>query len=80
MSTSLPTISRGCGRVSGFSPGIALARIAVRTAPGQKTFELQLTSPEERLAVELFSRKYRIEPKAFIQHLKGSELGSYKLI
>jgi DNA polymerase-3 subunit alpha len=62
------------------SEAIDRLEMALQACPGQKKFELQLTSPEERLAVELFSRKYRIEPKAFIQHLKGSELGSFKLI
>jgi DNA polymerase-3 subunit alpha len=49
-------------------------------SPGQKKLELMLCEPNERLAVEMFSRKYRIDPKLFIQKVKEKELGQYKLI
>ncbi len=53
---------------------------AAQESPGQKKLELMLCEPNERLAVEMFSRKYRIDPKTFIQKVKEKELGQYKLI
>ncbi|PSR52165.1 DNA polymerase III subunit alpha [Adhaeribacter arboris] len=53
---------------------------AAQESPGQKKLELVLCEPNERLAVEMFSRKYRIDPKLFIQKVKERELGQYKLI
>ncbi|QMU27649.1 DNA polymerase III subunit alpha [Adhaeribacter radiodurans] len=53
---------------------------AAQESPGQKKLELVLCEPNERLTVEMFSRKYRIDPKTFILKVKEKELGVCKLL
>jgi len=53
---------------------------AAQAAPGPKKLELMLNDPTERLYIEMFSRKYRIDPKTFIQKVKESEIGTCKLL
>ncbi|WP_317195364.1 DNA polymerase III subunit alpha [Rufibacter roseolus] len=53
---------------------------AAINSPGQKKLELVLTEPGERLSVELFSRRYRIDPKAFLNNVKDLEVATCQLI
>ncbi|MGV3587275.1 MAG: OB-fold nucleic acid binding domain-containing protein, partial [Adhaeribacter sp.] len=53
---------------------------AAQTSPGGKKFELMLTDPNERISIEMFSRKYRIDPKTFIQKIKENNIGTCKLL
>jgi DNA polymerase III subunit alpha len=53
---------------------------AALAAPGGKKLELMLIDNSERLSIEMFSRKYRIDPKAFIQLVKEKSIGTCKLL
>jgi DNA polymerase-3 subunit alpha len=53
---------------------------AAQAAPGGKKLELMLIDHSERLSIEMFSRKYRIDPKAFIQLVKEKSIGTCKLL
>jgi DNA polymerase-3 subunit alpha len=53
---------------------------AAQAAPGGKKLELMLIDNTERLSVEMFSRKYRIDPKPFIQLVKEKSIGTCKLL
>ncbi|NEM99421.1 DNA polymerase III subunit alpha [Pontibacter burrus] len=64
-----------------FTPNIADAlEEAIVASPGQKRLELTLMVPEERLALPTYSRKYRIDPKVFLESIKELGLGECKLI
>ncbi|HEY4650557.1 MAG TPA: OB-fold nucleic acid binding domain-containing protein, partial [Pontibacter sp.] len=63
------------------TPNIADAlEEAIVASPGQKRLELTLMVPEERLALPTYSRKYRIDPKVFLESIKELGLGECKLI
>ncbi|WP_026461936.1 DNA polymerase III subunit alpha [Adhaeribacter aquaticus] len=53
---------------------------AASSSPGGKKLELMLIDTTERLAIEMFSRKYRIDPKTFIQKVKENSIGTCKLL
>ncbi|MFT2008928.1 DNA polymerase III subunit alpha [Pontibacter sp. 13R65] len=53
---------------------------AIVTSPGQKRLEITLHMPEEKLALPTYSRKYRIDPKLFLEQIKELGLGECKLI
>jgi DNA polymerase-3 subunit alpha len=53
---------------------------AAQAAPGGKKLELMLIDNTERLSIEMFSRKYRIDPKPFIQLVKEKSIGTCKLL
>ena len=53
---------------------------AAQAAPGGKKLELMLIDNSERLSIEMFSRKYRIDPKPFIQLVKEKSIGTCKLL
>ena len=53
---------------------------AAQASPGGKKLELMLNDPTERLSIEMFSRKYRIDPKTFIQKVKENNIGACKLL
>jgi len=53
---------------------------AAQPSPGGKKLELMLTDPNERISIEMFSRKYRIDPKTFIQKIKENNIGTCKLL
>ena len=64
-----------------FSPVLAEAlEGAIVASPGQKRLEITLHVPEEKLALPMYSRKYRIEPKAFLASIKDMGLGECRLI
>ncbi|CAN5764686.1 hypothetical protein BH24BAC1_BH24BAC1_33340 [soil metagenome] len=47
---------------------------------GQKKLELYLYEPTENITMEMFLRRYRVDPKVFIEKVKGMELGTCKLL
>ena len=47
---------------------------AIQAAPGKKRLEIQFAEPHEHLAVDMFSRKFQIEPKAFIERMSEMDL------
>ena len=53
---------------------------AAQAAPGGKKLELMLIDNSERLSIEMFSPKYRIDPKPFIQLVKEKSIGTCKLL
>ena len=53
---------------------------AIVASPGQKRLEITLHVPEEKLALPMYSRKYRIDPKQFLATIKGMGVGECKLI
>jgi DNA polymerase-3 subunit alpha len=53
---------------------------AALAAPGGKKLELMLIDNTERLSIEMFSRKYRIDPKPFIQLVREKSIGTCKLL
>ncbi|WP_187261696.1 DNA polymerase III subunit alpha [Pontibacter beigongshangensis] len=53
---------------------------AIVTSPGQKRLEITLHMPDEKLALSTYSRKYRIDPKLFLEQIKELGLGECKLI
>ncbi|MBF9253420.1 DNA polymerase III subunit alpha [Pontibacter sp. 172403-2] len=53
---------------------------AIIASPGQKRLEITLHVPEEKLALPMYSRKYRIDPKPFLASIKEMGLGECKLI
>ncbi|WP_018477035.1 DNA polymerase III subunit alpha [Pontibacter roseus] len=64
-----------------FTPNLAESlENAIMTSPGQKRLEITLHVPDEKLALPTYSRKYRIDPKAFLEQIKGMGLGECKLI
>ena len=53
---------------------------AITHAKGSKRLEIQFVEPHERLAVDMFSRRYQIEPKAFIEKMREFDLEVCALI
>ncbi|MFD2721451.1 DNA polymerase III subunit alpha [Hymenobacter monticola] len=53
---------------------------AIEHAPGGKRLEIQFVEPHEHLAVDMFSRRFQIEPKAFIEKMKELEMEVCTLI
>ena len=53
---------------------------AIEHAPGSKRLEIQFVEPHEHLAVDMFSRRFQIEPKAFIEKMKELDMEVCTLI
>ncbi|UOQ99077.1 DNA polymerase III subunit alpha [Hymenobacter sp. 5317J-9] len=53
---------------------------AIDHAPGSKRLEIQFVEPHEHLAVDMFSRKFQIEPKTFIEKMHEMEMEVCTLI
>ncbi len=53
---------------------------AIQAAPGRKRLEIQFAEPHEHLAVDMFSRKFQIEPKAFIEKMQEMQMDACQLI
>jgi DNA polymerase-3 subunit alpha len=53
---------------------------AIQAAPGRKRLEIQFAEPHEHLAVDMFSRKFQIEPKVFIEKMQEMEMDACQLI
>ncbi|WP_425553569.1 LAGLIDADG family homing endonuclease [Hymenobacter fastidiosus] len=53
---------------------------AVESAPGSKKLEIKFAEPHEHLAVDTYSRRYRIEPKEFIRRMRAMEIDACQLI
>ena len=47
---------------------------AIDHAPGSKRLEIQFVEPHEQLAVDMFSRRFTVEPKAFIDKMRELDL------
>ncbi|MBB6611208.1 DNA polymerase III subunit alpha [Pontibacter sp. Tf4] len=64
-----------------FTPNIADAlEEAIVASAGQKRLEINLQVPDEKLALPTYSRKYRVDPKVFLESIKELGLGECKLI
>ncbi|MBO3272628.1 DNA polymerase III subunit alpha [Hymenobacter defluvii] len=61
-------------------PMIDKLEAAIEAAPGRKRLEIQFAEPHEHLAVDMFSRRFQIEPKAFITKMREMELEVCQLI
>ena len=61
-------------------PMIDKLEAAIEAAPGRKRLEIQFAEPHEHLAVDMFSRKFQIEPKQFIQKMRELEMEVCQLI
>jgi DNA polymerase-3 subunit alpha len=61
-------------------PMIDRLQEAIEHAKGSKRLEIQFVEPHERLAVDMFSRRFQIEPRAFIDKMKEFELDVCALI
>lgn len=61
-------------------PMIDRLQEAIEHAKGSKRLEIQFVEPHERLAVDMFSRRFQIEPKSFIDKMKEFELDVCSLI
>ncbi|GAB3873346.1 DNA polymerase III subunit alpha [Hymenobacter segetis] len=53
---------------------------AIEHAPGGKRLEIQFVEPHEHLAVDMFSRRFQIEPKAFIEKMRELDMEVCTLI
>ncbi|GAB3834591.1 DNA polymerase III subunit alpha [Hymenobacter jeollabukensis] len=53
---------------------------AVEECAGSKKLEIKFAEPHEHLTVDTYSRKYRIEPKAFIFKMREMEIDACQLI
>jgi DNA polymerase III subunit alpha len=53
---------------------------AIDDAPGSKRLEIQFVEPHEQLAVDMFSRRFTVEPKAFIEKMRGMDMEVCTLI
>ncbi|NRT20358.1 DNA polymerase III alpha subunit [Hymenobacter sp. 9A] len=62
------------------SPMLDRLEAAIAAAPGRKRLEIQFAEPHEHLAVDMFSRKFQIEPKAFIEKMQEMEMDACQLI
>ncbi len=62
--------------------GLMLDRLqdAIDHAPGSKRLEIQFVEPHEHLAVDMFSRRFQIEPKVFIEKMRELEMEVCTLI
>jgi DNA polymerase-3 subunit alpha len=61
-------------------PMIDRLQEAIEHAKGSKRLEIQFVEPHERLAVDMFSRRFQIEPKMFIDKMREFELDVCALI
>ncbi|AMR28709.1 DNA polymerase III subunit alpha [Hymenobacter psoromatis] len=61
-------------------PMIDRLQEAIEHAKGSKRLEIQFVEPHERLAVDMFSRRFQIEPKTFIDKMKEFELDVCSLL
>ena len=62
------------------SPMLDRLEEAIAAAPGRKRLEIQFAEPHEHLAVDMFSRKFQIEPKVFIEKMQEMEMDACQLI
>ncbi|MGI4884322.1 MAG: DNA polymerase III subunit alpha [Janthinobacterium lividum] len=62
------------------SPMLDRLEAAIAAAPGRKRLEIQFAEPHEHLAVDMFSRKFQIEPKVFIEKMQEMEMDACQLI
>ncbi|WP_426059711.1 DNA polymerase III subunit alpha [Hymenobacter sp. B1770] len=62
------------------SPMLDRLEEAIEAAPGSKRLEIQFAEPHEHLAVDMFSRRFQIEPKTFIEKMKEMEMEVCTLI
>ncbi|SHK39863.1 DNA polymerase III subunit alpha [Hymenobacter psychrotolerans] len=53
---------------------------AVEGCAGSKKLEIKFAEPHEHLAVDTYSRRYRIEPKEFIRKMREMEIDACQLI
>lgn len=53
---------------------------AVEGCSGSKKLEIKFAEPHEHLAVDTYSRRYRIEPKEFIRKMREMEIDACQLI
>jgi DNA polymerase-3 subunit alpha len=53
---------------------------AIVASPGQKRLEITLHVPDEKLALPTYSRKYRVDPKVFLNSIKDLGVGECKLL
>ena len=53
---------------------------AIEHAPGSKRLEIQFVEPHEHLAVDMFSRRFQIEPKTFIEKMRELDMEVCTLI
>ncbi|TGE19357.1 DNA polymerase III subunit alpha [Hymenobacter elongatus] len=53
---------------------------AVENCAGSKKLEIKFAEPHEHLAVDTYSRRYRIEPKEFIRKMREMEIDACQLI
>ncbi|MBC6606498.1 DNA polymerase III subunit alpha [Hymenobacter sp. BT188] len=53
---------------------------AIHASPGKKRLEIQFAEPHEQLAFDMFSRRFQIEPKAFIDKMREMEMDACQLI
>ena len=61
-------------------PMIDKLETAIQHAPGNKRLEIQFAEPHEHLAVDMFSRRFQIEPKTFIEKMRELEMEACQLI
>ncbi|GAB3636908.1 DNA polymerase III subunit alpha [Hymenobacter arcticus] len=61
-------------------PMIDRLQEAIEHSKGSKRLEIQFVEPHERLAVDMFSRRFQIEPKTFIDKMHEFELDVCSLI
>ncbi|WP_223648391.1 DNA polymerase III subunit alpha [Hymenobacter psoromatis] len=61
-------------------PMIDRLQEAIEHAKGSKRLEIQFVEPHERLAVDMFSRRFQIEPKSFIEKMREFELDVCSLL
>jgi len=62
------------------SPMLDRLEEAIEAAPGSKRLEIQFAEPHEHLAVDMFSRRFQIEPKTFIEKMRELEMEVCTLI
>ncbi|RYU75638.1 DNA polymerase III subunit alpha [Hymenobacter persicinus] len=53
---------------------------AVEGCAGSKKLEIKFAEPHEHLAVDTYSRRYRIEPKEFIRQMRAMDIDACQLI
>ncbi|NDK57701.1 DNA polymerase III subunit alpha [Pontibacter fetidus] len=64
-----------------FTPNVAEAlEEAIIASAGGKRLEIMLHVPDEKLALPTYSRKYRVDPKVFLNSIKDIGLGECKLL
>ena len=61
-------------------PMIDRLQEAIEHSKGSKRLEIQFVEPHERLAVDMFSRRFQIEPKTFINKMREFELDVCSLL